>query len=302
MWIMSKVRKGIRVIIMEKSIAVVGGDLRIVKLIEMLNNDGYKVYTYALENSEELLNLDSVEMCPTLEEAVSYSKVVVGPVPLSSDRKRLSTPFGRNNVDLEEFVNCLKDKYLIAGNIGIKDQLDNNNIQFTDLLKREEFSVLNTIATAEGTIQIAMEETQRTVHGSNVLVMGFGRIGKVLSKMLDGIGAKVYCEARKNEDISWIKAYGYNPIHLNDLNEYLEKFDIIINTIPFQILDSERLDLIKKEAVIVDLASNPGGVDRKAAREKGLKVIWALSLPAKVAPLTSAEFIKETLYHVLKEL
>lgn len=287
---------------MEKSIAVVGGDLRIVKLIEMLNNDGYKVYTYALENSEELLNLDGVDMCPTLEEAVSYSKVVIGPVPLSSDRKRLSTPFGRNNVNLEDFVEALKGKYLIAGNIGIKEQLDNNNIQFTDLLKREEFSVLNTIATAEGTIQIAMEETQRTIHGSNVLVMGFGRIGKVLSKMLDGIGAKVYCEARKNEDISWIKAYGYNPIHLNDLNEHLGKFDVIINTIPFQILDDERLNLVKKEVVIVDLASNPGGVDRKAAREKGLKVIWALSLPAKVAPLTSAEFIKETLYHVLKEL
>lgn len=287
---------------MEKSIAVVGGDLRIVKLIEMLNNDGYKVYTYALENSEELLNLEGVEMCPTLEEAISYSKVVVGPVPLSSDRKKLSTPFGRNSVSLEDFVTALKGKYLIAGNIGIKEQLDNKKIQFTDLLKREEFSVLNTIATAEGTIQIAMEETQRTVHGSNVLVMGFGRIGKVLSKMLDGIGAKVYCEARKNEDISWIKAYGYNPIHLNDLNKNLEKFDIIINTIPFQILDSERLELIKKDAVIIDLASNPGGVDRKVAREKEIKVIWALSLPAKVAPLTSAEFIKETLYHVLKEL
>ena len=67
-------------------------------------------------------------------------------------------------------------------------------------------------------------------------------------------------------------------------------------------LDAQRLDLGKKESIIIDLASNPGGVERKAAREKGLKVIWALSLPAKVAPLTSAEFIKETLYHVLKEL
>lgn len=287
---------------MEKSITVVGGDLRIVKLIEMLDKDGYKVYTYALENSEELLNMESVEMCPTLEEAVNNSKVIVGPIPLSSDRRKLSTPFGRNNVELEEFVKVLKGKYLIAGNIGIKDELDTNEIQFTDLLKREEFSVLNTIATAEGTIQIAMEETQRTVHGTNVLVMGFGRIGKVLAKMLDGIGAKVYCEARKNEDISWIKAYGYNPIHLNDLDDNLGKFDIIINTIPFQLLVGERLDLIKKEAIIIDLASNPGGVDRKSAREKGLKVIWALSLPAKVAPLTSAEFIKETLYHVLKEL
>ena len=287
---------------MEKSITVVGGDLRIVKLIEMLINDGYKVYTYALENSEELLSLDGVEMCPTLEEAVSYSKVVVGPVPLSSDRRRISSPFGRNFVELEHFVDAMKGKYLIAGNINITEQLEGMGVQYTDLLKREEFSVLNTIATAEGTIQIAMEETQRTVHGTNVLIMGFGRIGKVLAKMLDGIGAKVSCEARKDEDISWIKAYGYNPIHLNDLNENLNKFDIIINTIPFQLLDSDRLDLVKNDAVIIDLASNPGGVDRKAAREKGIKVIWALSLPAKVAPLTSAEFIKETLYHVLKEL
>ena len=290
------------VIDMEKSITVVGGDLRIVKLIEMLDSDGYKVYTYGLENSEEILNLERVEMCPTLEEAVAASKVVVGPIPLSSDRRRLSTPFGRNNVELPDFVEALKGKHLIAGNIGIKDELEANEVQFTDLMKREEFSVLNTIATAEGTMQIAMEETQRTVDGSNVLVMGFGRIGKVLAKMLDGIGAKVYCEARKDEDISWIKAYGYNPVHLNDLNENLNKFDIIINTIPFQILDEERLGLVRKEAIIIDLASNPGGVDRKAARDKGLKVIWALSLPAKVAPLTSAEFIKETLYHVLEEL
>ncbi len=287
---------------MEKAITVVGGDLRIVKLIEMLINDGYKVYTYALENSEELLSLDGVEMCPTLEEAVSYSKVVVGPVPLSSDRRRISAPFGRNSVELEDFVEALKGKYLIAGNINITEKLEEMGVQSTDLLKREEFSVLNTIATAEGTIQIAMEETQRTVHGTNVLIMGFGRIGKVLAKMLDGIGAKVYCEARKDEDISWIKAYGYNPIHLNDLDENLNKFDIIINTIPFQLLNADKLDLVKPEAVIIDLASNPGGVDRKAAREKNIKVIWALSLPAKVAPLTSAEFIKETLYHVLKEL
>jgi len=287
---------------MEKAIAVVGGDLRIVKLIEMLVNDGYRVYTYGLENAEELLSLETVEMCPTLEDTLTYSKVVVGPVPLSSDRKRLTAPFGRNIVDLDDFIEVMRGKYLIAGNIGIKEQLDANEIRFTDLLKREEFSVLNTIATAEGTIQIAMEETQRTLHGSKVLVMGFGRIGKVLSKMLDGIGAKVYCEARKNEDISWIKAYGYNPIHLNDLNDHLGNFDIIINTIPFQILVDERLDLIKKEAIIIDLASNPGGVDRKQAREKGIRVIWALSLPAKVAPLTSAEFIKETIYHVLNEV
>ena len=287
---------------MKKAISVVGGDLRIVKLIEMLNADGYEVYTYGLENSEDILNLESVEMCPTLKDAVSHSKVVVGPIPLSSDRKNLSAPFSRNNIDLDEFVEAIKGKYLISGNIMIKDKLESNNIQCTDLLKREEFSVLNAIATAEGTIQIAMEETQKTVHGTKTLVMGFGRVGKVLAKMLHGIGAEVSCEARKDEDIAWIKAYGYEPIRLEELNDNLGKYDIIINTIPFQILDKERLELLKKDVVIIDLASNPGGVDRKIAREKGLKVIWALSLPGKVAPLTSAEFIKETLYHILIEL
>ena len=282
---------------MKKSISVVGGDLRIVKLIEMLYKDGY-----GLENSEDVLNMEKVEMCPTIKEAVSHSQVVVGPIPLSSDRRNLSAPFSRTNIDLEEFVSELKGKYLISGNISIKDKLDANDVKFTDLLKREEFTVLNTIATAEGTIQIAMEETQRTIHGTKILVMGFGRVGKVLSKMLHGIGAEVYCEARKNEDLAWIKAYGYNPVNLNDLDDYLGEFDIIVNTIPFQILDKDKLELVKKDVVIIDLSSNPGGVDRKVAREKGLKVIWALSLSGKVAPLTSAEYIKETIYHVLKEL
>ena len=289
---------------MSKVISVVGGDLRIVKLVEMLIEDGYTVYTYGLEYSEELLKLDRVEMCPTLEEALKDAKAVVGPIPLSSDRKNLSMPFSNIKLPIEEFIDNLAGKTLIAGNITeqVRNMLDEKSIIYIDLLKREEFSVLNTISTAEGTIQIAMEETQKTVHGRNVLIMGFGRIGKVLSKMLSGIGAKVYCEARKNEDIAWIKAYGYEPIHLNDLDKNLGKFDIIINTIPFQILDDSRLDLLKKDILIIDLASNPGGVDRKAAKEKNINLVWALSLPGKVAPVTSAEFIKETLYHALKEM
>lgn len=289
---------------MKKTISVVGGDLRIVKLIGMLINDGYTVYTYGLEQSEELLGMAKVEMCPTLEEVMSASEVVIGPIPVTSDRKNLSMPFSNIKLPVEEFVSKVSCKALIAGTLpeDYRKVLEEKNVNYVDVLKREEFTILNTIATAEGTIQIAMEETQKTVHGSKVLILGFGRIGKVLAKMLDGIGAEVSCEARKNEDISWIKAYGYEPIYLNELNENLGNFDIIINTIPFQILDSDRLDLVKKDVVLIDVASNPGGVDRKAAKEKDLKLIWALSLPAKVAPLTSAIYIKETIYHVLKEI
>ena len=68
------------------------------------------------------------------------------------------------------------------------------------------------------------------------------------------------------------------------------------------ILDDTNLDLLKKDCVIIDVASNPGGVDKNAAKKRGIKLIWALSLPGKVAPTTSAEYIKDTLYNVLKEL
>jgi dipicolinate synthase subunit A len=88
---------------MEKAISIVGGDLRIVRLIEMLIADGYKVYTYGLEMSEELLQMD-VEMCSTIEETVSYSKVVIGPIPLSSDRKNVSTPFSKVKLPLEDLL------------------------------------------------------------------------------------------------------------------------------------------------------------------------------------------------------
>ena len=195
-------------------------------------------------------------------------------------------------------------KTFIAGSIKQEFYkfLEGKKIKIIDLLNREELTVLNTISTAEGAIQIAMEETTRTIHDSNIMVMGYGRVGKILANMLKGIGANVYCEARKNVDLAWIKAYGYTPVHLNEIEKVLGKMDIIINTIPHVILDEQKLEKIDKDCLIIDLASNPGGVDRTVAKKHGLKTIWALSLPGKVAPLTSAEFIKDTIYNIFKEL
>jgi dipicolinate synthase subunit A len=161
---------------------------------------------------------------------------------------------------------------------------------------------MNAIPTAEGAIQIAMEELPFTIHASNILVMGYGRIGKTLSKMLNGIGANVYIEARKFSDLASIRSFGYNEVHISELPVYLCKMDIIFNTIPFVILNEELLKSIKSTCLIIDLASKPGGIDFSKARELGIKAIWALSLPGKVAPLTAAEFIKKTVYNILEEM
>lgn len=285
---------------MIKQIAIVGGDLRIVKLSEMLLAEGAEVYTYALEEAET----EDIQKCETLEELVDVTDIILGPIPFSSNGTTINTPFSTKTVNIEELFSLCEGKTLIAG--GFRQEAyalaEHHNVKLIDLLKREELSVLNAVSTAEGAIKIAIEETPKNLHGSNVLVLGFGRIGKILSHMLQGLGAKVACEARRHSDLAWIKAYGYDPVPLPELNENLERFDVIINTIPYMILDSDRLSLVRKDTLVMDLASNPGGVDRAAAKEQNINFVWALSLPGKIAPVTSAEFIKETLYNVVKEI
>lgn len=282
-----------------KSISIIGGDLRIVKLADMLKEDGYDVYTYGLEKAQLS---EKIEKCNSIEEATTKSDVIVSSIPLTSDEININSPFSNNKINLSEVAQNVKGKTFIAGRIEDELYKKFDNTKVIDLLKREELTVLNTISTAEGAIQIAMEESTKTLHGSKILVMGFGRVSKILSNMLKGIGAEVYCETRTTVNCAWIKAYGYKPILLDELDGNLDKFDIIINTIPHIILNKERLSLLKRDCIIIDIASNPGGVDRKAAKEIGVKLIWALSLPGRVAPITSAEFIKETLENILKDL
>mgnify|MGYP002581326545 CR=1 FL=1 len=177
-----------------------------------------------------------------------------------------------------------------------------NYIEIIDIMKREELAVLNTISTAEGAIEIAISNTNKIIHGSEVLILGFGRIGKVLARKMAGLSAKVTCAARKDEDLAWIRAYGHKETNINALGENLSQYDIILNTVPHLVLNKERLQYVKKDALLIDLASNPGGIDKKEARELNLKLVWALALPGKVAPVTTAEFIKDTIYNILKEI
>lgn len=288
---------------MIQNISIIGGDLRIVKLAELLAKDNFKIKTYAIEEAEELNKIQKIEKCKTLDETIENAEIVIGPIPLSSNNIQINTPFSKKNITLEELAKKIKNKKFIAGNIKKKfyEYNKNNGSEIIDLLEKEELTILNTISTAEGAIQIAMEETIKTLHSSNILILGFGRVGKTLANMLKGIGANVYCEARKNEDLAWIKTYGYEPIALDNLNENLNKFDIIMNTIPTLILKEKEINCLKKDCLLIDLASSPGGIDIKAAKENKIKTIWALALPGKVAPLTSAEFIRDTIYNILEK-
>lgn len=285
-----------------KKFTIVGGDLRNIKLANLLKEDGNRVNIYGFSGAGFELGMKEIE---NLQLAIDESDVVIGPLPCSNDNDTLNAPFHPEKVFINEVFKIMnKNQLFIAGRIGekITHLAQVCNVYTVDILEREEMAVLNAIPTAEGAIQIAMEELPITLHDSSALILGFGRIGKILARMLQGLGVNVYAEARKYEDLAWIKSYSYKPVTLTELDNCLPEMDVIFNTIPHVVLDGDKLKRLKNDSLIIDLASKPGGVDFEKAKQLGIRFIWALSLPGKVAPVTAAKFIRDTVYNIIEEL
>jgi dipicolinate synthase subunit A len=180
-----------------------------------------------------------------------------------------------------------------------KRQMEMNNITCIDLMELDEVSLLNAIPTAEGAILKAMELTDITMHGANIMVLGFGRVAKILLDKLKGLNANVFCAARKKKDLAHITALGYNVVEINNMLDCIGKMDIIFNTIPTFILDERSLNKVSKETVIVDLASSPGGVDFDVAKKLGIKAVLELGIPTKIAPKSAASYLKQSIDNVI---
>lgn len=289
---------------MKTKYAIIGGDLRNIKLANLLAKEKNIVYTYGLEKAEEIKKIENITLCRNLEQAIKETEVIIGAIPFSKDKEHIFMPLSQNELDINNFMHKAQNKIVMAGGVDFKITLlaKEKKVEIIDLMEQEELAILNAITTAEGAIEIAMRNTEKMLHKSRVLILGFGRIGKVLAKKLEGLSTKVTCAVRKKEDFAWIEALGYQGISINTLGENLSQFDIIINTVPQLILTTERLHFVDKECLLIDLASKPGGMDQESAKKMGIKSIWALALPGKVAPITTAQFIKDTIERMLKEI
>ena len=188
---------------------------------------------------------------------------------------------------------------ILAGQVRPQQRREAEALGLTveDYFLREELAVANAAATAEGAVQVAMEHLDRTLLGLDCLVLGFGRIGKLLSRRLQGLGARVAAAARKPEDLAWIRALGYQALHIQRLEEHLGTFGAVFNTVPAPVLKGPLLAQLPPDCLLVDLASVRG----IAAEEKGPEVIWARSLPGRLAPRTAAAAIRDAVYYILTE-
>ncbi len=283
---------------MYKSVAIIGGDKRQLYCAEAFLKDGYKVFLGGFDK----LKADGDYIITSPIEAVLRSDFVIFPLPCIKGDK-LNAPYSSNDIYFDEkLVKALLQKKIFCGRkerlLELSQSLDETLVY--DYSKREEFSVLNAVATAEGALEIAMREFEGTINNSRCLVCGYGRIGKVLSDMLSALGADVTVSARKRSDLAWIESKHQKSVHTKSLDT-LKPFDIIFNTVPALVFDSKLLSHIARKAIVIDLASIPGGVDFESAGRMSILAIHALSLPGKAAPKTAGEIIKNTITNMLEE-
>ena len=270
--------------------SIIGGDERMVYLRDMLKSAGHTVRMCGFEKHAGHIP------CVSLGDAVFSANCIVLPVPTSKDGKTVFAPLCESDILLKDIVSAADRKtvFFTAGTrIGAATEYD--------YLAREEFSMLNALPTAEGAIKCAIENTKHTLWGSRCLVIGFGRIGKILCKNLRSFGATVAATYRRAETKALIDAECYECIDSNSLSDTLPSYDIIFNTVPSVMLGDYELSKVKEDALIIELASAPFGVSATAAEKYGIKLITAGGLPAKTAPVTAAKIIFMTINNILRE-
>ena len=168
-------------------------------------------------------------------------------------------------------------------------------IRFVDYMKVEGVASQNAVATAEGAIAEALQEGNISIHGSRILVVGYGRCGEVLAEKLISLKGQVTVVDRTGEKRARACTYGCQAVSFDAVDERLGEFDFIFNTVPALVLTRQRLQQVKKEVVIIDIASRPGGADYEFCRRNEINAKLCLGLPGKYAPKSAAKILLEVI-------
>lgn len=300
---------------MKYNFGLIGGDLRQTYLVKLLLEDDIsdKINLYGVSGFDKENN--DVRLCGCVEEVVRNSDVIIGAIPFTKDGVYVTGCNDNDGLRIDAFADkflsvcpcrtVASSKYFFAGAVpgNVYAPLKEAGVNVFDITARDDFAVFNAVPTAEGAIQYIMAETPYTLAGRNVLVIGSGRVGRVVTHKFDRLNVNVTVSSRKPSERALWSAYGINSCgYGKDFREAVSKADIVVNTVPLPVVDDECLSVFKDEVLIIDLAT---GCDFFALsnEEKALKhkVIKLPGLPGKVAPLTAASYIKTVMVNILAE-
>ena len=280
--------------------ALLGGDCRSALLGGLLAQDGHKVHTYCLEKAPPC---PGVTPTGCLQSAVYGADWVLLGIPAEKNGM-LNTPLSAQKLSTEELPGLLWSGQTLCGGAfspGFSLEALRAGLKVCDLMQRRDFTVGNAAITAEGAMQKLMEATPRCIMGSHVLICGWGRIAQILAPRLRALGSYVTIAARKAGDRAMAAAHDLGCCSFKALPLIIEDVDFVVNTVPAPVLDKRLLRRLKKQAVLLELASAPGGFEPETVEELGLDVIKAPGLPGSYAPESAAELMRDTIYAIIAE-
>lgn len=283
-------------------IAMLGGDLRELELAAGLLELGADLRLVGFSPDRKIA---SAKHFTNAIAAVVDVDVVIAPMVNTDFAGLITTRLDNEDpIDLTAVIPKLKAGTLLLVGVAkpiIISLANQYKLRLVETASIDEIAILNSIPTAEGALQIAMEETLTTIHGSKCLVVGFGRCGKTMAISLKALGANVSVADRNKAQLAYVYSLNLAPLPLADLIQHTN-FDIIFNTVPALVITRPYLEKLSPDTLIIDLAAAPGGVDFVACDELGIKAILALSLPGKVAPVTAGKILFDCIPQLLQEM
>jgi dipicolinate synthase subunit A len=288
----------------DMQIAIIGGDARQLEVIRKLTELDVKLSLIGFEQLDHAFTGATKEKIDEVD--FSLIDAIILPVSGTTPDGHVDTVFSNEKVKLLEEMVMKTPKHCTIFS-GITNPYLNEIINKTKrhhvlLFNRDDVAIYNSIPTVEGTIMMAIQHTDITIHGSNVIVLGLGRVGMSVARTFHLLGSKVKVGARKPEHIARITEMGLTPFHLDDIPNYVTDTDILINTIPHLIVTAKVIAKMPVHTLIIDLASKPGGTDFRYAEKRGIKALLAPSLPGIVAPKTAGTILANVLSNLLEEV
>lgn len=269
-----------------KQICVLGKDQRIGYLKDKM--------------TEQLVSFEAITTSEQCQLLLHSMDIIILPLPAVHKSGVIHSVEGE--LAPEQLVDLISPGALVIGGLlspSFRKLMEDREISWFDYFDCEELTVLNAMITAEGAVALAMDHTPFSLYDSRILITGYGRISRCLVGILQGFGAReILVAARSPKDRQWASIDGAKPLELHSIYKEIERVDLVFNTIPQLVITEDLLWLAKKDCLVLDLASAPGGVDFEAAKQLGIRAIWQLGIPSKAAPKTAGEGI----YHAIKHL
>ena len=269
---------------MIQTLTILGGDRRQTILAGLLASRGYQVAYRGVPGLP-----DTHE---SLADSIRFARILLLPMPALDKGLIRGT-----DIPLQAVLDAARPgTILLGGRLGCVPQKD--GLSILDYAEDEALAVGNAVPTAEAAICLALQKLERTLRGSRVLVIGYGRIGRALALRLHLLGAEVTVATRSAAHRAECQGMGMVAEETGHYAAPLSGYDCIFNTVPCPVLNAAQLRSVRPDCPILDLASLPGGLS--PACTPGENYRPALALPGKFFPITAAELLCETIIRCLK--